>query len=114
MVAQGEVYWADFGGTGDHEAALLHPAVIVQCNAANDSKLDTVLVCPCTTSHRRQKWPGNIELAAGEAQLPRRCLVEVTLLTALDRRYLRGYVGRLAPDRMRAIVRAINRLIELE
>ena len=108
------MYWADFGDADGHEAAFLRPAVVVQCNAANASVMDTVLVCPCTTTLRRNKWPGNVELAQDEAGLPKRSLVEVTLLTALDRACLHGHIGRLSEARMRAIVWAIHQLVEIE
>jgi hypothetical protein len=53
-------------------------------------------------------------LAQDEAGLPKRSLVEVTLLTALDRAYLHGHIGWLSEARMRAIVRAIHQLVEIE
>jgi mRNA-degrading endonuclease toxin of MazEF toxin-antitoxin module/predicted transcriptional regulator len=67
-IRQGELYWADLG-EGD-----LRPAVVLQNDVANHSRLQTVIVCALTSNFARAKAPGNVLLDPSEGRLPRRPL----------------------------------------
>ncbi len=107
-VRQGEIYWIDLGSPVGSEPAYLHPHVIVQSDVYNRSRLRTVIVCALTSNLRRAELPGNVLLAAGEANLPRPSVVNVTQLFTVDRSELGESVGRLSRRRVREIVAGVR------
>jgi mRNA interferase MazF len=52
-----------------------HPHVVIQNNVFNRSRINTVVVCALTSNLQRAAAPGNVLLEAGEADLPKQCLV---------------------------------------
>ncbi len=99
MIEQGEVYWVEFSGSGS-EPLGLRPALVVQDDRYNRSGLRTIVVAALTSNLRRAGAPGNVELAKGEAGLPKASVVNVTQIVTLDRGRLRRRVGRLSRSRI--------------
>ncbi len=107
-VRQGEVYWIDLGSPMGSEPAYRYPHVVVQSDVYNRSRLRTVIVCALTSNLRRAELPGNVLLAAGEANLSRPSVVNVTQVFTVDRSELGEPVGRLSRRRVREIVEGIR------
>ena len=62
VIRQGEVYWVDLGTPRGAGPGYLHPHVVVQNNAFNASRINTVVVCALTSNLRLAKAPGNVLL----------------------------------------------------
>ncbi len=107
-VWQGEVYWIDLGSPVGSAPVSRHPHVVVQSDVYNRSRLRTVIVCALTSNLRRAAVPGNVLLAAGEANLPRPSVVNVTQVFTVDRSELVEPIGRLSRGRVREIVEGIR------
>jgi mRNA interferase MazF len=107
-VRQGDVCWIDLGSPTGSEPAYRHPHVVVQSDVFNRSRLRTVIVCALTSNLRRAELPGNVLLAAGEANLPRPSVVNVTQLFTVDRSELGEPIGRLSRRRVREVVQGIR------
>jgi len=107
-VRQGDVIWVDLGSPAASEPAYRHPHVVVQSDLYNRSRLRTVIVCALTTNLRRAEVPGNVLLAAGEANLPRESVVNVTQVFTVDRLELGQPIGRLSRRRVREIIEGIQ------
>ena len=86
--------------------------VIVQNNAFNISRINTVVVCGLTSNLRRAGDPGNVLLSTGEADLPEQSVVNVSQIVTLDMSQLRARIGALSPDRVREVWRGINLVLE--
>lgn len=112
MVRQGEVYWVDFDEPAGSSPTYRRPAVVIQNNVLNESRLPTVLVCPLTSNLRYAREPGSVALAAGEAGLPVESVIQTTGLTAVDRDMIGERLGVLSMRRVRTVIAAIIRLIE--
>jgi mRNA interferase MazF len=84
----------------------------VQNNAANRSRIKTVVVCLLTSNLRRGRDPGNVLLTPGEGNLPEQSIVNVSQLSTVDKRELRDKIGTLDGERMREVLRGINLLLE--
>ena len=108
---QGDVVWVDFGEPVGSEAAYRRPAVIIQNDRFNDSRLATVIVCPVTSSLRR-KYPGCVELGEGEGGLPKPSIVEPWLVTAIARADLGEPIGELPEHRIVEVLRGLNLYVE--
>ena len=112
MVAQGDVFWVDTGEPYGSEPGYVRPFVVVQNNLFNLSGISTAVTCGLTANVRRAMNPGNVLLEEGEADLPRRSVVNVSQVFTFDKEQLRERIGTLSPERVREVLRGINLLLE--
>ena len=96
-MTRGEIWWADFGQPFGSEPGFLRPVLVVQNDSFNQSTIQTVAVAPLTTNLALENAPGNVYLDATDSGLPKPSVINVSLITALDRRRLTTPVRRL-PD----------------
>jgi mRNA interferase MazF len=111
-VAQGDVYWADLADPVGSAPGYRRPCVVVQSDWLNDSAIRTVVVCVLTANLTRSRAPGNVTLNAGEANLSRDCVVNVTQLLTLDQAQLGEWIGSLSRARVRQIVDGVRLVVE--
>ena len=88
------MFWAGVVEPLGSEPGYDRPYVIVQNNAFNDSRINTVVVCGLTSNLRRGGDPGNVLLFPGEADLPEQSVVNVSQIVTLDKGPLRARIGR--------------------
>ena len=112
MIQQGDVYWVDLGEPGGSGPGYRHPHLVVQNNLFNQSRINTVVVCALTSNLKRARAPGNVLLGAGEANLPKASVVNISQLFTVDKSRLRQRIGRLSPERLRAALNGIILLLE--
>jgi mRNA interferase MazF len=106
------VFWAGEVEPSGSEPGYDRPYVIVQNNAFNSSRINTVVVCGLSSNLRRAGDPGNVLLTPGEADLPEQSVVNVSQIVTLDKSQLRTWIGALSPERIREILRGINLVLE--
>ena len=112
VVSQGDVYWADLGEPEGSEPGYERPFVVIQNNVFNLSKLNTVIVCALTSNMRRAIQPGNVELEAGEANLPKPSVVLVSQVYTVDKNQLGEYIETLSQKRVRQILQGLELVTE--
>ena len=113
MVAkQGEIYWVDLGEPGGSEPGYRHPHIVIQNNIFNTSNINTVVVCSLTSNIRRAKAPGNVLLSKGEANLPRRSVVNISQIYTVNKSDLVEKIGQVSERKMSEILDGIKLLIE--
>jgi len=112
VIRQGDVFWVDLGEPAGSEPGYPHPHVVVQNNIFNQSRINTAVVCALTSNLRRGQAPGNVTLRKGEANLPKRSVVNISQLYTVDKRALTEKIGTLSQDRINEIVSGIRLLIE--
>jgi mRNA interferase MazF len=88
--------------------------VVVQNDAFNESRINTVVVCALTSNLRRSRIPGNVLLDEGEADLPERSVVVVSQLFTVDKEDLLDKIGTLSTERVLQIFDGIFRLLTPE
>ncbi len=96
-IAKGDLYWIDFGPVVSSAPAKRRPAVVVQGDHFNRSRLATVVVAAITSNTALATYPGNLFLPAVVTGLPRDSVVNVTALATVDRRAMVERIGSL-PD----------------
>ena len=111
MIRQGEVYWIDLGSPGGSGPGYLHPHVVVQNDLFNRSRIGTTVVCAITSKLRRGEAPGNVLLDEGEANLPRKSVVNVSQLFTVDKEELVERIGSLTPERVEQVLAGIELLL---
>jgi mRNA interferase MazF len=62
--------------------------LVVQANAFNDSRINTVVVAVITSNLRLAEAPGNVRLPRRSSGLGKASVVNVSQLMTLDRRFL--------------------------
>ncbi len=112
MIRQGEVFWVDFGEPEGSGPGYRRPAVVVQNNVFNASRIRTVVVCALTTNLQRTEAPGNVLLVPGEADLREQSVVNVSQVFTVNKRDLIEKIGSLSNERVREILDGINLLLE--
>lgn len=112
VIRQGDIFRVDMGEPSGSEPGYRHPHVVIQNNLFNQSRISTVVVCVLTSNIRRAGSPGNVLLEKGEADLPKRSVVNVSQIYTVDRADLLEKTGSLSEKRVRDILDGIRLLTE--
>lgn len=113
VIHQGEIYWVLFSGARGSEPWGRRPALILQHDRFNRSRLNTVVVAAITSNLRYATLPGNVRLRKGEANLPRACVVNVTQVQTIDRAYLQEKIGVLPRHLLRRVWQGVQLVLEV-
>ena len=100
VIRKGSVYWIDFSPGKGSEPVGRRPGLVVQNDVLNDSRLNTVIVLAITSTMKYGELPGNVVLKKGEANLPKRCVVNVTQIKSVDKESLKEKIGTLSDKKM--------------
>jgi len=112
VIGQGDVFWVDLGEPSGSAPGYRHPHVVIQNNLFNHSRINTVVVCVITSNLKRASAPGNVLLSKGEANLPKRSVVNVSQIFSVDKVDLVEKIGTLSPERVRQILDGVQLLTE--
>jgi mRNA interferase MazF len=111
-VGQGEVYWIDFGPATGSAPAERHPCVVVQSDVFNRSRIATTVICLITSNLALSSAPGNVLLRAGDANLPKAGVVNVSQVLTVDKEDLVERIGKLPAGTVDAIRSGLELLFE--
>ena len=93
---RGEVWWASFPPPSGSGPGYRRPALIVQTNPFNESKIRTVVVVALTTNLELARAPGNVLCRRRETGLPKDSVANVSQVLTIDKRLLTERVRRLS------------------
>ncbi len=85
MIRRGEVYWVDLAEPRGSEPGYRRPAVVVQANPFNKSRIATVIVAVLTSNLELARAPGNVLLPRSATGLPKDSVANVSQLLTVDR-----------------------------
>ncbi len=108
LVNQGDIYWVQLESAVGLEPRIRHPHVVVQDNVFNHSRLKTVVACALTSNVERVSLPGNVLLEAGEGNLPRQSVVEVSKVSTVNKARLGEYIGSVGEQRVRQVLEGLR------
>ena len=97
---RGDIWWASLDVPRGSEPGYRRPIVIVQADAFNSSRIQTVVAAVITSNTRLAEAPGNLLLTPAQSGLPKESVVNVSQLVTLDKRYLREHVGTMPMDQL--------------
>ena len=95
---RGEIWWATLGEPFGSEPGFCRPVLIVQDDAFNRSRIQTVIAIAITTNLELAKAPGNVLLPTRVTTLPRDSVANVSQLITIDKSFLSQRVGSLPLD----------------
>ncbi len=112
VINQGDVYWIDFDEPAGSEPGYRHPHVVIQNNIFNRSRINTAVVCSLTSNLKRSNSPGNVTLKKGEADLPKKSVVNISQIFTVNKSDLSEKIGTLSKQRIAQILEGIRLLTE--
>lgn len=112
VISQGDIYWINFQPPNGSEPGYRHPHLVIQNNLFNRSRINTVVVCALTSNMKRASAPGNVALKKGEANLPKKSVVNITQIFTVNKSDLSEKIGTLSKDRIFQVLQGIQLLTE--
>lgn len=113
VIQRGEVWWSDLEEPRGSAPGFRRPVVIVQSDAFNRSRLQTVIAVILTSNLALVEAPGNVLVARKTSGLPRDSVANVSQIVTMDRDYLAERVGKLPRSTMAAIDAGVRVVLEL-
>ncbi len=95
------------------EPGYRRPVLVVQSDGFNESGIRTIIVVSITSNTRLANAPGNLLLSKRTGGLSQDSVVNVSQMSALDRRYFESKIGRLPPTAMAAIDEGLRLILQL-
>jgi mRNA interferase MazF len=89
------------------------PGLVIQNDALNDSNLNTVIMLAITSTLGFGDLPGNIVLQKGEANMPRRCVINVTQIKSVDKKSIKESIGALSEKRMAEVYQGLRLIMNI-
>lgn len=106
MVSRGELYTADLDPVVGSEQGGLRPVLVIQNDMGNRYS-PTVIVLAVSSQLQKARLPTHVLLPAAGRGLERDSVVLAEQVRTLDKRRLRERIGRLTPDDMAQVNRAL-------
>ncbi len=107
---RGEIWWATLPAPSGPGPGKRRPVLIVQSDAFNASRIQTVIAAVITSNLELAAAPGNILLRRRETKLSKDSVANVSQLITLDQSYLTERVSEL-PKRLIGVLDEGLRLV---
>ena len=113
VIQRGEIWWAELGEPRGSEPGYRRPLLIVQAEAFNRSRIQTVLAVVLTSNLRLVEAPGNVLVPKRLSGLPKDSVANVSQLVTVDRDVLAERAGKLAGPVMSAVANGLRLVLDL-
>jgi mRNA interferase MazF len=113
VIRKGSIYWVDFSPGKGSEPIGRRPGLVLQSDVLNDSKINTVIMLSITSTMKFGELPGNVILRKGEANLPKKCVINVTQIKSVDKSSVKDKIGTLSDKRMSAVHEGLKLVMSL-
>ena len=110
---RGEIWWASLREPFGSEPGFRRPVLIVQDDAFNRSRIQTVIAIAITTNLELAKAPGNVLLPKKVTSLPRESVANVSQLITIDKSFLSERVGSLPLDILEQVDAGLRMVLHL-
>lgn len=110
---RGEIWWADLPDPVKSVPGYRRPVLIIQADAFNKSKINTVICLIITSNLQLIRAPGNVLLKQSESKLPKDSVVNVSQIVTLDKSFLTGYVNTINRKVIKKIETGLHLVLEL-
>lgn len=113
VIHRGDVWWAELDDPRGSEPGFRRPLVVVQAEAFNASRIQTVVGVVVTSNLRLIDAPGNVLLRARSSGLLKDSVANVSQIVTVDRGVLAQRAGRLDQKIMDAIGKGMKLVLAL-
>ena len=95
MIRRGQIWWVDFDEPHGSEPGFRHPALVIQRDEVNASRINTVVVCVLTSNMALGAAPGNTPLPRKQTGLPMDSVANASQIATLNKDDLETLVGAI-------------------
>lgn len=95
VVQRGEIWWAELEEPRGSEPGYRRPLLVVQADAFNRSRIQTILAVVLTSNLRLVEAPGNVLVPKRVSGLPKDSVANVSQVITIDRDMLVERAGKL-------------------
>jgi len=113
VIERGEIWWASLPEPTGSEPGFRRPVLIVQADAFNRSRLQTVVAVVLTSNLRLVEAPGNVLVSADASGLPKDSVANVSQVITIDRAFLTERAGRLRGRTLEAVGDGLRLALDL-
>jgi mRNA interferase MazF len=110
---RGEIWWATLPAARSSEPGFRRPVLIIQSDAFNRSRIQTVVVAVVTSNTRLARAPGNVALDRKHSGLPKPSVVNVSQIVTVDKSFLTERVGKLQPGLMSVVDSGVKLILSV-
>lgn len=114
MIQRGQVWWVDFAEPLGSEPGFRHPALVLQRDEVNASRINTVVVCVLTSNRVLATAPGNTLLPKRVTGLPRDSVANASQIATVNKDDLDALVTTLPARLMKRVSEGIGWFLKLE
>ncbi|MBO4320150.1 MAG: type II toxin-antitoxin system PemK/MazF family toxin [Treponema sp.] len=112
-MTRGEIWWVDFGLAYGSMTMGRRPAIIIQNDNFNASKIATTVVLPLTTNTLLAEYKNNVLLSNKLTKLPYDSVVLIPQIGTVDKECLVEKVSKLPSSTMMDISHALSDFLAL-
>ena len=113
VIRKGSIYWVDFSPGKGSEPIGRRPGLVVQNDILNDSNLNTVIMLAITSTMKFGELPGNVVLKKEEANVPKKCVINVTQIKSVDKKSIKEKIGTLPKKRIDEVHEGLKLVMNL-
>ena len=113
VIERGETWWASLPEPTGSEPGFRRPVLVVQADAFNRSRLQTVVAVVLASNLRLLDAPGNVLVPADASGLPKDSVANVSQVVTIDRAFLTERAGRLRGRPMEAVDAGLRLALDL-
>jgi mRNA interferase MazF len=113
VIERGTIWWAHLGDPRGAEPGFRRPILIVQADAFNRSRIQTVIAVVLTTNVRLLDAPGNVLVPARVSGLRKNSVANVSQVITVDRGDLQEPAGRLDAATLRRVDAGLRLVLNL-
>ena len=113
VVQRGEVWWADLEEPRGSAPGYRRPVLLVQADAFNRSRIQTVLAVVLTSNLRLVDAPGNVLVPKRLSGLSKDSIANVSQVVTLDRDVLSERAGKLTGPVLSAVDNGLRLVLDL-
>lgn len=110
---RGDVWWADLREPEGFEPGFRRPVLIVQADAFNRSRLQTVIAVVLTSNLRLVDAPGNVLMPARATGLSKDSVANVSQVITIDRDFLTEKAARLRRQLLKDVDNGLRLVLAL-
>lgn len=114
MIRRGQIWWVDLADPRDSEPGYRHPALVLQRDEVNASRITTVVVCVLTRNRALARAPGNTLLPRRATRLARDCVANASQLATVNKDDLDQLIATLPRDLLAKVSRGVGWFLQLE
>ena len=107
MIRRRQIWWVDLADPRGSAPGFLHPALVLQRDEVNASRISTVVVCVLTSNVALAAAPGNMLLPKRATKLPRDSVANASQIATVDKDDLLECVGTLSARHMQEVERGL-------